>query len=196
MLTAGNQPFTWVRRVKSFACFTYRIYPFDIALFPWLRLLLGIHACWRLSNKYKKKSVLKFRMFLLMCPGSVTPDTWAETFEILERINSMRETNESFDSCNSCKRLVSSRLHELHESKLSFVSRIKFIHSKLSIFISAHVSGVIECLGKCLANLTPRDSQMWPMRQNSRLWMSCCETDIHICESLVCWRCVCEPKMK
>ena len=29
----------------------------------------------------------------------------------------MRETNGTFDSCNSCKRLVPSRLHELHESK-------------------------------------------------------------------------------
>ena len=33
----------------------------------------------------------------------------------------MKQT--SFDSCNSCKRLETSRLHELHESKLLFVSR-------------------------------------------------------------------------
>ena len=33
------------------------------------------------------------------------------------------------------QRLVPSRLHELHESKLSFVSRIEFFHSKLSIFL-------------------------------------------------------------
>ena len=39
------------------------------------------------------------------------------------------------------KRLASS-LHELHESKLLFVSRIEFFRSKLSDF-SAHVSGVI-----------------------------------------------------
>ena len=55
----------------------------------------------------------------------------------------MRETNGNFDSCNSCKRLVSSRLHELHESKFPFVSRIEFIRSKLSNF-SAHVYGVID----------------------------------------------------
>ena len=54
----------------------------------------------------------------------------------------MRETNRNFDSCNSCKRLVPSRLHELHESKFPFVSRIEFIRSKLSNF-SAHVYGVI-----------------------------------------------------
>ena len=57
------------------------------------------------------------------------------------RINSIRETNGNFDSCNSCKRLVPSRLHELHESKFPFVSRIEFIRSKLSNF-SAHVYGV------------------------------------------------------
>ena len=48
----------------------------------------------------------------------------------------------NFDSCNSCKRLRTSRLHELHESKFMFVSRIEFIHSKLSN-LSAHVSGAI-----------------------------------------------------
>ena len=55
----------------------------------------------------------------------------SKILESLERINSIRETNGSFDSCNSCKRLVSSRLHELRERKLPFVSRIEFIHSKL-----------------------------------------------------------------
>ena len=38
-----------------------------------------------------------------------TPDTWAEKFESFERINSIRETNGNFDSCNSCKRLDPSR---------------------------------------------------------------------------------------
>ena len=75
---------------------------------------------------------------------SLTPDTWAEKFESFERINSIRETNGNFDSCNSCKRLGTSRLHELHESKFPFVSRIEFIRSKLSNF-SAHVSGVTDC---------------------------------------------------
>ena len=37
----------------------------------------------------------------------VTPDTWAEQFERLERINSIREPNWNFDSSSSCKRLVS-----------------------------------------------------------------------------------------
>ena len=53
------------------------------------------------------------------------------------------KTSGNFDSCNSCKRLGTSRLHELHESKFAFVSRIEFIRSKLSNF-SAHVSGVSQ----------------------------------------------------
>ena len=53
----------------------------------------------------------------------------------------MRETNGNFDSCNSCQRLGTRPLHEMHESKFRFVSRIEFICSKLSNF-SAHVSGI------------------------------------------------------
>ena len=56
------------------------------------------------------------------CAGPLTADTWAEILLSFERINT-------------------SRLHELHESKLPFVSRITFIRSKLSIF-SAHVSDI------------------------------------------------------
>ena len=73
--------------------------------------------------------------------AALTPDTRAEKIESYERIISMRATSENFDSCNSCKLLKTSCLHELHESNFSFVSRIEFIHSKLS-FSSAHVSGV------------------------------------------------------
>ena len=61
--------------------------------------------------------------------------------ESFERINSIRERNGNFDSCNACKRLGTSRLHEVHESKFPFLSRIEFIRSKLSNF-SAHVYGV------------------------------------------------------
>ena len=61
-------------------------------------------------------------------------------------MNSIRLTNRSFDWCNSCKRLVPSRLQELHESKLLFVYRIEFIRSKLSKF-SAHASGVTNQAG-------------------------------------------------
>ena len=80
---------------------------------------------------------------------TLTPDTSAEKFESFKRINSIRETNKNFDSCNSCKRLVPSRSHELHESKFPFVSRIEFIRSKLSNF-SAHVSGVTLSLSLSL----------------------------------------------
>ena len=85
------------------------------------------------------------RLLLPLLPSvwhrAVTPYTWAEKFESFERINSIRETNGNFGSCNSCKRLGTSRLHELHEPKFPFVSRIEFIRSKLSNF-SAHVYGV------------------------------------------------------
>ena len=79
----------------------------------------------------------------------MTPYTWAEKFESFERINSIRETNGNFDSCYSCEWLVPSRLHELHESKFPFVSRIEFIRSKLSDF-SAHVYGVGMCYSRPL----------------------------------------------
>ena len=72
---------------------------------------------------------------------SVIPYTWAEKSESFERINSIRETNGNFDSCNSCKRLVISRLHEFHESKFPFVSRIEFIRSKLPIFFCSCIRG-------------------------------------------------------
>ena len=52
-------------------------------------------------------------------------------------------TNGNFDSCNRFKRLGTSRLHQFHQSKFPFVTRIEFIRSKLSNF-SAHVSGVRE----------------------------------------------------
>ena len=40
----------------------------------------------------------------------------------------MRVTNGNFDSCM--------HLHELHESKIPFATRIEFFRSKLSLFVS------------------------------------------------------------
>ena len=48
---------------------------------------------------------------------------------------------------HATKRLVPSRLHELHEPKFLFVSRIEFIRLKLSNF-SAHVYGVSEPMAR------------------------------------------------
>ena len=91
----------------------------------------------------------------------MTPYTWAEKFESFERINSIRETNGNFDSCNSCKWLGTCRLHESHESKFPFVSRIEFIRSKLSNF-SAHVFGVIDYCDRHLASgVSPKISGLW-----------------------------------
>ena len=72
------------------------------------------------------------------------PVYMSRKIQIFERINSIRETNGNFDSCNSCKLLGTSSLHELHESKSPLVSRIEFMRSKLSNF-SAHVYGVSVC---------------------------------------------------
>ena len=49
----------------------------------------------------------------------------------------MSETNRSFESLSSCKRLGPNRPPE---SKLPFVSLVEFIHYKLS-FSFAHVNG-------------------------------------------------------
>ena len=75
-----------------------------------------------------------------------------------ERINSIRVTNGNFNSSNSCKRLGTSRLHELHESKFPFVTCIEFIRSKLSN-LSAHVSG---------AAVFPRDTPVVVIRLTGR----------------------------
>ena len=64
-----------------------------------------------------------------------------------QRINSIRETNGNFDSCNSCKRLGTSRLHELHESKFPFVSRIEFIRWNFRIFLVMYPGSVWEDTG-------------------------------------------------
>ena len=76
-------------------------------------------------------------------PASLSPYTREDKLESFERINSIRETNGNFDAYNSCKRLIPSRLHELHETKFPFASRIEFIRSKLSN-LSAHVSAATD----------------------------------------------------
>ena len=84
--------------------------------------------------------------------GRTSPDTadaGAEKLESLELINTIRVTNRKF------KRLGTSRLHELRESKFPFVSRIKIIRPKLSNF-PAHVSGARvspRCPTGCLSCL-------------------------------------------
>ena len=70
---------------------------------------------------------------LAVAGGAIDPVYMSGKFESFERINLIRVTNGNFDSCNLCKRLVPSRLHELHESKFPFVTRIEFIRSKLRI---------------------------------------------------------------
>ena len=65
-------------------------------------------------------------------PHTVIPDIWAEKFGSFEWINSIHEQTQVSNHVNGWE---PNRLHvELHESKLSFASRIEFIHSKLSFF--------------------------------------------------------------
>ena len=71
---------------------------------------------------------------------SATPDTRAENVGSLEWINSIRETNGSFDSCNPTVSRQMKNVNHERESNLPFVSRIEFIRFKLTNF-SAHVSG-------------------------------------------------------
>ena len=101
----------------------------------------------------------------------VTPETWTEKFENFERINSIRETNENVYSWNSRKRLGTSRLCELHESKFPFVSHIEFIRSKLPHF-SAHVTGVSDALcGSVTA--AQRDNHIsWRSAVRTAVWPS------------------------
>ena len=86
-------------------------------------------------------NLLTRRQFSVTGPGYMS-----RKIVSLKQINSIRKTNGNFDSRNSCKRLGTSRLHELHESKLPFDSRIEHIRSKLSNF-SAHVSGATAPAG-------------------------------------------------
>ena len=82
------------------------------------------------SRQQRVASVIHRSVSARLLGHAYTPDTGADKFQSLERINSVRETNRSLDSCNSCKRLGTSPV-----SKFPFVSRIEFIRSKLSIFL-------------------------------------------------------------
>ena len=116
---------------------------------------------------------------------SETPDTWAEKFESFERLNSIRVTNGNFDSCNSCKRLVSSRLHELHESKCPFVILMEFFCSKLSNF-SAYESRVRDDYRWTAILLWLGDpGDVWRATWSSRWCLTCDVAMLVICDA---WR--------
>ena len=56
-----------------------------------------------------------------------------------------------------------SRLHELHDSKFPFVTRIEFIRSKLSHF-SAHVSGVNKSMERSIERIPSQLPSKLPIR--------------------------------
>ena len=84
----------------------------------------------------------------------------------------MRESKRSFDSCNSCnllcKRLVPSRLHQLNESKLPFVSRIRIIRSKLSVFPLMYPGSEREGGAGCAGAAVPSAPGVCPVRGGHR----------------------------
>ena len=58
----------------------------------------------------------------------MSADIWAEKLDSLDRMKSIRETNGSFDSCNSCKRLGTALLFgEIKEKNLFHVSNISSV---------------------------------------------------------------------
>ena len=67
------------------------------------------------------------------------------------------EINGNFDSCNSCKRLGTSRLHELHEPKFPFVSRIEFIRWNFRIFLLMYTGSILTGVMAALSQ-----SARWP----------------------------------
>ena len=71
------------------------------------------------------------------------PGYMSRNIDSLEGMNLTRETNGSFDSWNSYQRLRTSRLHELHESKLPFVESNSTSNLSVRNFeFYVHVSGV------------------------------------------------------
>ena len=73
-----------------------------------------------------------------------------QKIESFERINSIRETNVNFGSCNSCKRLVPSRLHELHETKLRLFHVSNLSGRNFRIFLLIYPGPVCEYSHRCV----------------------------------------------
>ena len=97
--------------------------------------------------------------------ASLTPYTWAEKLESFEQINSIRETNENFDSCNSCKRLWTSRLHELHESKFRLLHVSNWFVRNFRIFLLVYTGSLFAGTALNPPRRLPCDSSWiiaWP----------------------------------
>ena len=69
--------------------------------------------------------------------ATTDPGYMSRKFESFERINSIRLTNGNFYSCNSCKWLGTTRLHELHESNFRFlnVSNLSVRNFRISLMM-------------------------------------------------------------
>ena len=90
---------------------------------------------------------------------TMTPDTWADKIESLERIYSIHDTNGSFHSCNSCKRLGISRF-------MSYTSEyFRLCHvSNLSVLNFEFVCSCIR-VNVALPSAAPvRPVSVWPVK--------------------------------
>ena len=88
----------------------------------------------KLLQALRRSSITRGRYRSLLLKV-MTPYTPAEKIESFEWMNSTRETNGTFDSCNSCSRLVASRLHKLHESKFPFFHVLNLSVRNFRIFL-------------------------------------------------------------
>ena len=93
--------------------------------------------------------VLIVIFFFIVCITSLFTDTGylyeQKKFESWERINSMRETNGNFDSCNSYKRLVPSRWLSRELRQVVFGRPIPTIYIDTAVYMRlywlTHVNG-------------------------------------------------------
>ena len=76
---------------------------------------VSLKSCeaWNSSHSRSRQHFIDSDSIQILFANS-DPETWAETFESFERINSIHVTNGNLDSCSPCKRLVLSLLHVLH----------------------------------------------------------------------------------
>ena len=96
-------------------------------------------------------------------------------------MNSIGVISESFDSCNSCYLLESSRIYKRYMSQNSFVLLIGFISYKLS-FLVAHVNAVSGHTGRAAQRRTrltgPSGHQRTPAA-TSYHWITCIQEGRH-----------------
>ena len=88
----------------------------------------------------------------------LAPDTWAEHFESFERINSIRETNRSFDYAAHVNGWEpASRLHDLHELRAFLASKLSV--QSFRIFMLMYPGSLTLVLGSAVHGAIPGDTE-------------------------------------